>query len=887
MFISINTPKKSAEKNSAMKVTAHIASKTRQRYLCLAITLLAWMMVLVLPGGNAQATLLCTDCHTMPPTDSAGTRDAATGAFRGNHERHAGATINSCTACHGAAAVSYLPGHSTEILAAGGKPVVKIAWKINNYSTVSGRARYSRGTFFNQTSVPPAPMGTCSNVNCHFTATTPSWGTANFVSPADCNKCHGAAPADGSHPKHATYYGAGAASCEKCHPDHRTEPKPFAHATSAGLRNLSMSFAAAPNNGNGAYSGPLNDYMPGQTNVFGSCSASYCHSPGTSTTSIPAPNQTATWGGSLTCKGCHKSDNASGDIMATGSHGRHVNATKHYTLSCSKCHAGTATSAMTIADTALHVNAKVNIKFSSSSTAVGGTYAGQATPYAKNPGTAVGQCNNVYCHSNAQNEGGTGITYTQPVWGTPAGGACGTCHGTTHSGGAQIVSGSHTKHLTLSTFYSAGGSAKCIMCHNVGNEAFDGSCNNTCHSASARHTDNKVDLVFPARFGATALYNGTPRPGDGYSTCSNVSCHYDSPTPAWGTAGSLNCFGCHTFAKLTASGAHASHISGSVTPTMYNYTANRSTAGEYNFGCSNCHPLTVASHMTGTVNVTLKKDEAGVGSLRAKNSATAAGINVTGSGVSGTTRTSVVCSASYCHSNGDAAALVYAVTPNWYGGVFTGDRCANCHGNAPNSTIAGSKAHYNNRFLGYTSNVGGHQIGIHAMKIYSSPGGFALAGTTGSSSHGNPGTSTTISCNICHYATVTSARNDSNAVCKACHVSGNAVGAQFGNLAVIGDKSRHANGSVDIAFPPATKVRSKAQMRSASFALPLYSSVWKRNVGYKVNGAYDSAKGTFDTSTMWNSTTKTCSNIACHNGQSVKWSDTNGTTDCVSCHTTL
>ena len=905
MFIFTDTLKRPAEKNMAMKITDHVKAKTRERTsLFLSITLLAWMMVLVVPSGNAQAALLCTDCHAMPPTDSAGTRDATTGAFKGNHQRHAAAAVSSCTACHGDAAASYLPGHSTEILAAGGRPVVKLAWKINNYSTVTGRARYSRGTFFNQTTVPPVPMGTCSNVNCHFAATTPSWGTANFVSPADCNKCHGAAPAAGSHPKHATYYGAGAASCGKCHPDHTSEPTPFAHATSAGLRNLGMSFAAAPNNGSGAYSGPLNDYMPGQSNVFGSCSATYCHSPGTSTSGT-APNQTATWGGSLTCKGCHKSDSASGDPMVTGSHAAHLgvpNSGMGAKLACSKCHGATTGSSMSIVDTGRHVDKLVTIAFNNSTSATNGRYnnilATLGSPMTKEPGSAVASCTNVYCHSKGQGDGGTSLApadYTSPTWGTPATGACGTCHGiqakhdeflVPTSIATPLTSGSHTKHLSFMTGFN--NAAKCAACHVSTRTGYaPNSCNNiVCHDGTIaqKHPNNAVNVSIPEFYGASAAYNGTPKPGDGYSSCSNVSCHYNTTTPDWGTASNFNCFGCHTLEKL--GGSHSIHISTSVTPTMYNYTANRSTAGEYNFGCSNCHPLTVAGHMNGAVNVTLKKDEAGVGSLRAKNSATAIGIGIAGSGVTGTTKANVVCSAAYCHSNGVASALVYAVTPNWYGGVFTGDRCANCHGNAPNSTIAGSKAHYNNRFLGYTGNAGGHQIGIHAMKIYSSPGGFALAGTAGSSSHGNPGTSTTISCNICHFATVTSARNDNNAVCKSCHVSGNAVGAQFGNLAVIGDKSRHANGSVDVTFQPAN-VLSKAQMRTNAFTLPLYSSVWKRNVGYKINGAYDSAKVALDTSTMWDSSTKTCSNIACHNGQSVKWSDTGGTTSCISCHTAL
>lgn len=843
---------------------------------------------------EAVAAIQCYQCHgTTAPVDyrplDAGYRSISTGGFKGNHRTHMGngATPASCNACHGNGTnVSTYPSNHRN-------DRIEMVANINN-SPKAGGAVYSKGVFFNQTSIPV--MGSCSNVNCHFEATTPTWGNAAFTSPNDCDKCHGAPPsggstgAVGSHAKHDTYY-SGAANCAKCHSDHTAENNKFAHATSAGKRNLNISFSATPNNGNGAYSGALNDYLPSQINAFGDCTATYCHSNGTRSTPAFVQNQTATWGGSLTCKGCHKSDNASGDIIATGSHTRHVNATKYYTFSCNKCHAATAGSAMTIIDTTAHVNGKVNIKFNNSSTAVNGTYGGQATPYAKDPGTATGQCNNVYCHSNAQNNGGTGITYKQPTWGNSGSGACGTCHdvaaGFGH-GSVQISTGSHTKHLSAYTYGYE--SAKCVLCHNVSGAPFlgGGDCSNSCHSTSAtKHANNQIDVIFPTNYvGASATYNGSPKPGTGYSNCSNISCHYNTATPAWGSATPINCVGCHTLAVLLASGSHAKHISATAIPTMYSYTANRSTATEYNFGCSNCHPLSTTNHTNNSIDVTLKKDEAGVGTLRSKNSATTVGIGVANSGIIGTTKASVRCTMAYCHSNGNAANLIYATTPNWYGGSFTGDRCANCHGNAPNTTIAGSKSHYNNRMLGYTSNTGGHQIGIHSMLIYSSPSGLAKAGTTGRSSHGNPATSTTIGCNICHYETVTTARNDDNFVCKTCHYVGNSVGATVGNKAAIADKSKHVNGTVNVAFQP-VNMFSKAQMRQKYFVTHTYSSIWKRNSGYKASGSYDSAKGVFNTATMWDGSTKTCSNIVCHMGNSVKWTDNNGVTECVSCHGSL
>ncbi|EKD78905.1 MAG: high-molecular-weight cytochrome c, partial [uncultured bacterium] len=295
----------------------------------LLLVFLALSMVVAAP---AYAELACNVCHGMPPLDSAaGGRQPASGAFKGNHQRHSSDSVNSCIPCHGSAVSSYNAAHR----GTGSKSVIKITWALNNYSIGHNLAAYSRGTFFNQTTVPPNPLGTCSNVNCHFENSTPDWGTANFVSPTDCDMCHGAPPsgassgAAGSHAKHDTYY-PGVTNCQKCHPNNTT----FQHATSAGNRPLAISFAVAPNNGSGVYSGPLNDYLPSQANTFGNCTATYCHSNGKKVLGNFSSNMVASWGGSLTCKGCHKSDNASADIMATGSHGRHVNASKHYTISC-------------------------------------------------------------------------------------------------------------------------------------------------------------------------------------------------------------------------------------------------------------------------------------------------------------------------------------------------------------------------------------------------------------------------------------------------------------------------------------------------------------------------------------------------------------------------
>jgi predicted CxxxxCH...CXXCH cytochrome family protein len=201
-----------------------------------------------------------------------------------------------------------------------------------------------------------------------------------------------------------------------------------------------------------------------------------------------------------------------------------------------------------------------------------------------------------------------------------------------------------------------------------------------------------------------------------------------------------------------------------------------------------------------------------------------------------------------------------------------------CHGNSPNANDPvnqpGSPAHYSKNFLGFANVSGGHAIGIHTNSIFTGSIGLATPGNTPIGSHGNAATSTTINCNMCHYSTVSSYANDNNKACVTCH------GSLPKNPAdLISDKRLHINGLVDVAFAP-IRVKSKAQLRDTKYD----ATIWSRQAGYKQSGSYDVAFKTFTTATQWNVATKTCSNIACHKGQSVKWTDTGGTTSCYSCH---
>jgi trimeric autotransporter adhesin len=398
-----------------------------------------------------------------------------------------------------------------------------------------------------------------------------------------------------------------------------------------------------------------------------------------------------------------------------------------------------------------------------------------------------------------------------------AAGNCASCH--TNS------SGSHTKHLNSSI--------GCADCHSL-----TAASNTALISGTDKHLNGVKDVIMAAggSFGA--------------GTCSTVYCHSNGAgtfvNPSW-TTGTSNCFFCHPLNQL--SGAHITHL-GSLIPTTYGDTADNSSASEYSFGCANCHPTAVSSHMDGHVDVTLVPTADG--SLRSKNDPNAliGGVGNTGSGITGISGSSVVCSAAYCHSNGGVgAAFAYKASPNWYGS-FSGDKCTMCHDNAP-----ATGAHLK------------HAVSIHPGKISDADGNLILG-------HGDPAQGTTISCDLCHSATVVSNANDQNASCVSCHTA-----SPKGTPAL--NKTKHLNGTVDVAFKD-IRIVTKAQIRPASFGS--YSAVWTRTGStYKVDaGSFDTARLSLNQATFAGD--KSCANVACHNGGTPKWSDK---LTCVSCHSQL
>ncbi|MBK5275272.1 MAG: CxxxxCH/CxxCH domain-containing protein [Desulfuromonadales bacterium] len=743
------------------------------------------LLVLSLTEVPAQAVSVlnsCTTyCHGMPPRDAARKGNPRFGsqssAFIGNHRNHlSGAPVASdCSICHTPVAPTNF-GHQTG--------VINMANSLKGYSSAALRARYDKGVFFNQTSIPNLSNATCSNVSCHFEKKTPVWGSAAFVAPVDCNACHGAPPsggaagAVGSHARHDAYF-PGTSNCQKCHPNHVT----FIHATSAGSPLQVQGFLRDPLNtleATGTYTGTGLNYLPSKnaSQVFGSCNNIYCHSIGQSVTGVGAGTAVTTpaWGSAaLTCGSCHQNMGPAVNANATGKHSKHAQTAG---IACSVCHGASYTSSTvpTGAGTT-HVDKNINLAFS-------GVASSPATTYSKGntfaAGVSVyGNCSNSYCHSTVQNAttGLAGATYRSVSWTTATNLTCAGCHVdmTTDATG----SGSHRVH-TIAT----GANFDCAVCHAGYTKT---------STVPATHVNGLIEL---GAAGFTYSQGAAHAPASGYGTCSASVCHGQGAV-TWGAtfvAGTTfpystsQCDKCHAgttaapfystaIPKVTSNtdakvGAHTSHL-----------TSTDSLASA--FACFDCHgtvTLNSANHMKGTTSFSWSA-LAQTGGLTPTYSAGSCanvychGAGMPGGDTSGTNRTptwnvpflpatltSAACGTCHgfppsaasghpavtipagfpttasigttcsCHANintsGNSYAIIFvnkALHINGTVDVAVGGACDTCHGYPPASVgFTGTQNNWSTaRAENYLGGGGAHTIASHISKTAKPGEGFA------------------------------------------------------------------------------------------------------------------------------------------------------------------
>ncbi len=827
-------------------------------------TMFVWMTAGVLLYGSETvqaASFLnsCTTyCHGMPPRDAVRKGNphfnSQSSASIGNHRTHlpAAADANSCSICHTPVAATEF-GHQND--------VIKMANSLKGYSSASLRARYDKGVFFNQTSLPNLTNATCSNVSCHFEKKTPVWGSANYNVTTDCNACHGAPPSGtsaapagglaGSHARHDAYF-PGIANCQKCHPNATT----FIHATSAGRALKVQGFLRDPLNAleaTGTYSGTGANYLPSKSaaQVFGTCSNLYCHSTGQSATGAGTGTAvtTAAWGsGALSCGSCHQNMGPAVNASATGKHARHAQTAG---ISCSVCHGSpyTSTTVPTGAGTT-HVDRNINLAWT-------GIAATPATTYSKGNTfaagvSAYGSCSTSYCHSTVQNAttGLAGATYRTVSWTSATTLSCAGCH--VDMATDATGTGSHRIH-TLAT----GDNFDCAVCHAGYTKV---------STVPATHVNGLIDVsgTFTYSQGITHV------PANGYGTCSAGACH-GAGSVTWGAVyvapgntfpySTSQCDKCHSGTatapfystaaptKVTANtdakvGAHTSHL-----------TAPDSLATA--FVCADCHgtvtSVNSAGHMNGTTNF--------VWSALAQTGGLAPAYNA------GT------CTNVYCHgakmpggdTSGSNKAPVWNST-TYLPATLTTAACGTCHGFPP-SAVSGHPTVGIPAGFPTTATIGGtcschpniNTAGNSYANIFVNKA-LHINGTVDVAASG--------ACDTCHgyppaSATfVAAANNWANAKPENylggggahtinSHVSALAVPADgFANCSKCHDAADHQ--MTPIVFNPSQNIKAKANQRFR----------------YEAAKQFKYSSNRLDGATHL---TGICSNASCHFGATPKW----------------
>lgn len=641
------------------------------------------------PIWGANGTLACSGCHGYPPGFRKETAPKAN-----SHGRHNFYGF-SCSRCH--------YGTTTD------------------GATISDKTKHVNMSY--DISAPPGETltytfspsgGSCTDTYCHSTAQ----GTGDPTGPPEyrpaswgmyfangCGFCHSAgwhewiipAVGSGSHARHMRFETGRA--CNICHYNPRyvvngeTYVCDQCHATFYGHRdesarghehvNGSIDVALDPNfpapGAGGIYTG---DSIP--RTPYGSCEAFYCHSQGTrQTPPFDAPFvQPVRWGGPsmpADCTGCHGGDQASSHVLATGSHPRHLR------YDCIRCHAATVTgnrSAIpfrsgdgvseyiyTRQRLSKNANGLIEVAFDNRSAALGGGYAGLATPAAKAPGSSPGRCINTYCHGNGVVVA-TGVPFgnvSSPVWGNNETPGCDRCHGyppdyPDRSPKANSHQGSHAAY-------------GCNICH------YETTADGAAITNQARHINYRYDLAGAPGATFTYTYAGTG------SSCTSVSCHANNTSARAWTA--TTCGICHNSPPDTPS--HRRHFTGATLQASY---GNTSTTRRYTFNCGTCHPLDTGRDNNGSVEVELYNPSAPTGSRKALNppSAVYAGGGTTFQDERGISYTNGSCTDIYCHSNGTSVATgqpAASAPVTWNGPAMT---CTGCHASPPDYANGSPKA---------------------------------------------------------------------------------------------------------------------------------------------------------------------------------------------------
>lgn len=726
-----------------------------------------------------------------------------------------------------------------------------VANKMRDYSTAhldKNRDVAYRFTFTGYSEFYDGNTKTCTTY-CHSNVQAPGGvGPATTYSPAawgangsvNCGTCHknmgsltetAADLALGSHKRHA---GDSGYECSRCHGAGYTSTSYNAATHADGNINVLFAGDRAPGT---TYSQPQ-DNVP--ADGYGTCSTSKCHGRGVNN-----------WGISTTVPTCEKCHGSANTALTTatfkdtagsptgpyvGTHVSHLASTHNYSVpvSCNECHIVPGLVSSFGHMTSLPAKLTWGPLSNHTSHVPGG--AGYAMVPSYDAGTRV--CNNTYCHAGVRNSDGTPQgSKPAPAWGDPGylgGSGCGTCHGNPPD----------YPHLP---------SANCNACHN------HTALSNIAFNDRAKHINGHVETTRDECLGCHSSVISC-NPGDPMCIDMRLIGAHDK----------------HTDSELFLAGKTIS--SGDFTDPSWIYGI-RYKKGFPKYGCGFCHPMDNGTHKNSKVEIDMDPNHATIGTVKTLNKApgtTPVGWVSTWV-VDYAIGTKVVCNNVYCHSSGYISEATsqyqFQQTPDWYATNpwAAVDRCAQCHGNSPNTGgKEGSSAHAR------------HVVGNHYKDVYHGYSGkLAPAGIVGSgAAHGDPATSTTFNCNICHSDTVTASYNAQGSTCVSCHTVGGNAAKGDAVLDVYSSSLSHINGEVEVTFMEPFVLKTKAQLRDTITTVPSLGSSWTRVNGYKNANSYDLAKN----KPLYIG--GTCATTDCHNGTLMEWR-TKGPLACAACHNGL
>ena len=511
-------------------------------------------------------------------------------------------------------------------------------------------------------------------------------------------------------------------ACSICHPGSSTYEASHRDGLIKVSSRINNSLITTP------YNNITSAFPQTATPTPGGCASVNCHFE----TATPA------WGNDpslTTCSTCHgvppAGISAAYSGGAAGSHSIH-NAYYPGVNNCIKCHTDHTVEAKPFVHATSIGKRAIAVRLRDPLNNIYGSFSAGTRDYLPSQVAShtYGTCNNTYCHSTVQAEGGVGApTYGTPTWSVDLPSCNTTCHdvggsNSGHNNTPTISTGSHSRHLA---YYfdqmTPNPISHCTACHHWPTVPSVTACSG-CHSPPhggdglfypevfTKHVNGAIEVVFNPNF-SDGTYNGSPVPRSGYSNCTNTYCHSRGISVATGTVPNNTTVNWGTVGPLACNGCHGNNSYSDYRKAFPFYTSNRPTTkanshpAHLAYNCNKCHVNTTSdgTTITSTINHVNKSYNvnpgAGAGFVYSFNSVGGTCNTISCHGNTSAQWGTAACLG--CHSvpQGKRAAITsqFASGSHHVQGTLTDAHCYQCHWEA-NSDGTINQAYHNSSASG-------------------------------------------------------------------------------------------------------------------------------------------------------------------------------------------